>query len=496
MARIDHLHQLIHTLAPSEKRYIRLYLERNALKNSGNYALLFDRIGKMERYDEAVLKQQLKNPKLDKQLHVTKHYLYNHILKGLELFYYQADVDKRLSSYKTQIGILQDRNLHQQAKKLTTKALKLATENERLMDVAALTLWQSKALTRELELRNLERKLEQSHQSIVTALTELQKDILLEYLDNKAVLLIKKYGMVRDEVGLDMYRPIVEHPSMDPERLHTFLQRYFYHHIMSLYHFATEHAEKNYQHRKELVRLFEREPAQKKQHESKYITALNNLALVCNQEGKKTEFEHTLSVLERIEAHTEEDRARVFTNAYTMRLMDALDKKNYDQVMVHTDRITEQLHTFGDHVDLSNRILFRYLLAAAHLAAGKDKEALKLLHELLQTPRAEEIQDLYRFARILLLMAHYKLGNEEVLETQTTSLYAYLRTKEKMYRAESLLLELMNELVRQHTKEKEQQAFKRFSTEYAKLMQDAYERRVSSYFPFGDWVEGFFEESD
>lgn len=496
MARIDQLHELIHALSPSEKRYMKLYFKRNALKDGSNYALLFDHVVAMETYDEVALKKQLNNPKLNKQLHVTKHYLYGHILKGLEQFHHQSDIDKRLSSYKTQIQILQDRNLYQQAKKLTAKALKLARDNERFMDVATLTLWQSNALTRELELRNLEQRLEKLHEQIENALVQQQLRMRLEYLDNKALLFIKKYGMVRDEGGLDMYRSIVEDSSMNPEELHTFLQRYFYHHIMSLYHFATENETENYHHRKELVLLFEQNPKQKKAHESKYITALNNLALVCNQQGKEAEFEHTTAVLERIEARTEEDRARVFTNAYTMRLMDGFGKKNYGQMMDYTPGILSKLEAFGDQIDLSNRILFRYLLAAAHLAAGKDKEALKLLHELLQTPRAEEIQDLYRYARMLLLMAHYTLGNREVLETQTTSLYAYLRTKKKMYRAESLLLELMNELVRQHTKEKEQQAFKRFSTEYAKLMQDAYERRVSSYFPFGDWVEGFFEESD
>lgn len=490
MATTDRLHELIHTLTPSEKRYFKVYIKRNALKDASNYELLFNTVSKVQLHDQTLLKKRLKNLNLGKQLHVTKHYLYNHILKSLELFYYQADIDKQLYSYKAQIQLLEDRGLYQQAQKLIGKALKLATTHEKFMDVAELTLWQSKALTRQLETRNLETKLDTSYQAIEHALTQLQQRLRLEYLDNKALLLIKKYGIVRDKQGLALYKSLAKHPSMDASKLNTFLQRYFYHHIMSLYHFATDNKEKNYHHRKTLVQLFNEHPAQKKHHESKYIVALNNLALVCNQQGKEQEFFSTLATLESIQADTAENRARVFTNSRTMWLMNAYGQKSYLAITDRTDGILSELSAFGNRVDLANRILFYYLLAAAHLAAAKDKEALKLLYQLLETPRAEEIQDLYRFARILLLMAHYKLGNLRMLESQTKSLYSYLRSKKKMYKTETLLLELMNELVRS-TKTKEQSAaFAHFKSEYDTLMQDPYESRVSSYFHFGDWAEG------
>ena len=489
MPQPDNLYELVHSLTPSEKRYFKVYLKRNSLKGSNNYELLFDKICKLATYNGALLKQQLKGTSVEKNLSVTKHYLYDHILKSLEYFYYQSGIDKKLSSYKTQIKLLQDRGLYQQAKKLTDKALKLATTNERFIDVAELTRWQSKTLTHELELRNLDDRLNTLHTSTETALSELQKEVLLEYLDNRALLLVKKYGIVRDEEGVGHYRSLVQHPAMNADNLTSFLQQYFYHHIMSLYHFATEHAEENYDHRKALVSLFAQKPEKQKLHESKYITALNNLTLVCNQQGKAQEFKNTLATLESIEAQTAEDRARVFTNSRTMWLMDAFGKKKYVAIVKRSDEILHELNAFASRVDLSNRILFYYLLAAAHLAAKRYKESLKLLYQLLETPRAEEIQDLYRFARILLLMAHYNLGNEEVLETQTKSLYSYLRSKKKMYRAESLLLDLIKTLIRVPAKEEKDEAFNGFRTAYAKLMQDPYESRVSSYFPFGDWAK-------
>lgn len=489
MAKKDRVHQLIQSLSPSEKRYFKVYIKRNILKNSSNYLVLFNRLNAMEEYDGALLKRQLKGAVFVRQLSVTKHYLYGHILKSLELFYYQADVDKRLSSYKTQIGILHDRGLHEHAKKLTDKALRLATENELFMDVAELTLLKSTDLTRSLELRDLEERLEMLNWEIENALAQQQLRMRLEHLDNKALLLIKKYGMVRDEEGLELFRSLAEHPSMDKAKLNTFLQWYFYHHIMSLYHFATEREAENYTHRKKLVQLFEAHPEKKESHTSKYITALNNLALVCNMQQRDQEYEQTLATLERLQPQKKADQVKVFTNALTMRLMTAFNKQDFAYIVFQTEFIKQKRAVFGDRVDLSNWVLFYYLLAAAHLAEGHAKAASNLLHELLNIPRCEEIQDLYRFARVLLLLAHYKLGNQLLLESQTQSLYQYLKTKKKMYQGESLLMELIGGLSRSSSKAESIKALGHFLAQYGAVKTSQFEQRIDAYFPFYTWVE-------
>jgi hypothetical protein len=58
-----------------------------------------------------------------------------------------------------------------------------------------------------------------------------------------------------------------------------------------------------------------------------------------------------------------------------------------------------------------------------------------------------------------------------------------------MYRAESLLLDLINQLIRVSDPEEKAETFKHFRAAYANLMQDPYESRVGSYFPFGDWAK-------
>jgi len=87
------LFQLIKSLDRNEKGYVKkftlLHSSGSAIggsANSTNYIRLFDAIDAMEEYNEPELKKKFKGEKFSTQLHVTKNYLYNFILKSLRTY--------------------------------------------------------------------------------------------------------------------------------------------------------------------------------------------------------------------------------------------------------------------------------------------------------------------------------------------------------------------------------------------------------------------------
>lgn len=484
----DKLHELIHALTPSEKRYFKVYISHNEVGEKGNYRLLFDAMSKSVTYDESQLKARLKDTTVGRNLSVTKHYLYGHILKSLEHYHYRTDVDKQLYSLKSQIQILQAHGLYKQSGVLIGKALDLAREHEKCMDMAELALWQLKAMTHDYEVRDLEEKFDAVHHTVSTSLDEIRQHSMMNYLDTKALLLVKKYGIVRDEQQLNMFEELVDNPSMAEDRQHTFMHRYYYHHILSLYYFSLEKHDENYTHRRMLVELFESDPEKKQRHEGHYITALNNLALICTQLGRNDEFLHWLAVLESLEPAHPINQVKAFTNANTLRLMDAFGKGDSETVIARSPMILDKLTHYGNKVDLSNRVLFHYIIAASHLAAGHHQEASTWFNRLLDIPQCEQIQDLYRFSRLLLLITHFKLNNDRVLHAQIQSLQQYLRLKKKLYKAESVLLELIRSLRGNEDVKSRTAVYENFLASYQDLQQDPYEKRVGSYFPFDNWA--------
>ncbi len=485
----DKLYELIHALTPSEKRYFKVYISHNEVGDKGNYRVLFDAMSKLAVYDESQLKARLKDTTVGRNLSVTKHYLYGHILKSLELYHHRADVDKQLYSLKSQIQILQAHGLYQQSSVLIAKALELARNNEKWMEVAELALWQLKAMTHNYEVRDLEDKFDAIHQTVTTALSEIRQHSMMSYLDTKALLLVKKFGIVRDGQQQKMFEELVASPSMAEGLQHTFMHRYYYHHILSLYYFSLEKHDENYTHRRTLVELFEQNPEMKQRHEGHYITALNNLALICTQLGKQDEFHRWLAVLESLKPALLTDQVKAFTNVNTLYLMDAFGRGDSEAVILRSAHILERLMHFGTKVDLSNRVLFHYIIAASHLLAGRHEDALTYFNRLLNIPQCEEIQDLYRFSRLLLLVVHFELDNDRIFEAQLQSIQRYLRSKKKLYRGESLLIDLLRSLRGNAETDMQVAAYRAFLSAYRDLQTDPFEKRVNSYFRFEEWAD-------
>ena len=102
MLKNEYLYYLIKSLSKSEKRHFRLYNKGD----SNNYLLLFDAIEKQSHYDGIKIKETFKKKDFIKQLHVTKNYLNNQILKSLKSYHSKISKSAELKELIRDIEIL------------------------------------------------------------------------------------------------------------------------------------------------------------------------------------------------------------------------------------------------------------------------------------------------------------------------------------------------------------------------------------------------------
>ena len=82
----EDLFELIHALTPSEKRYFKLFAQRQGDDKHKLYVKVFDIIDAMTgAYDEQIIKKKLRSPKFVKQLPQIKVYLFDLIMKSMRL---------------------------------------------------------------------------------------------------------------------------------------------------------------------------------------------------------------------------------------------------------------------------------------------------------------------------------------------------------------------------------------------------------------------------
>lgn len=125
MKKSKHLHQLIHSMTKTEKRYLKV----NNQREGSIYLKVFDTILEQQEYDDRELKDLLNNENIRSPLPRVQHHLYQLILKNLAAFHANQQARYQVMDGIRQYILLRDRGLHAQGQILLKKALTTAQDN-------------------------------------------------------------------------------------------------------------------------------------------------------------------------------------------------------------------------------------------------------------------------------------------------------------------------------------------------------------------------------
>ena len=261
----DFLHELIHSLTKSEKRYFKLLSSRHTIGEENNYILLFDFIDKQEIYDEMELKLHFKGESFLNKLSITKKRLYDHILNALDNFHSQSNIESQIFKMIHSAEILSHKTLYAQAKKTLISAEKLAEKNE-LTNILIHIRTKFKVL---LEKNNY---------------IDIQEKQLLEILKEDESLQDKSrdesnlHGVARtdkEKVEYDhIFAQLDKLPNIkDPNTESIYLRN----HIKSAYFFSIQDMSKSFEALKDNLQLFKKQDKLINTHPDRYFSILTNL---------------------------------------------------------------------------------------------------------------------------------------------------------------------------------------------------------------------------
>lgn len=128
MVKSEELFMLVKSLSRSEKRYFRVFVNREGGNNV--YLKLFDAIDAQKEYDEAVIRKKFKGEQFLKQLHVPKNYLRALILKSLRNFHSNVSKDSEVKDILRNVEILFNKELYRHAIGELKRAEKIASNYE------------------------------------------------------------------------------------------------------------------------------------------------------------------------------------------------------------------------------------------------------------------------------------------------------------------------------------------------------------------------------
>lgn len=487
----DNLFQLIKSLSKQEKRYFKLHAGRHVIGDQNKYVLLFDAIEKQKQYDEAQLKSDFKGEAYTRQFHVVKNYLYHLILDSLRNYHESKSGDK-FYSWMRNARLLFDKGLYDQSAKALDKAEKLAQSDENFLQLLEVYRWKHQMMHSQNQFDALEVYVNQGIEEEFEVLEKYRNLLEFQALNDRVFIPYWRTGAIRNEEEKKALEALFERPLFKSESgASSFYARYFYLNARFSFHYLLGQAEESYAHIRALVQTFEELPPKqlKGRLVRNYVSAIINLYSVQQQLRRFEEIPSTIQQLRRIPTASKEQEQKLFIRSINLETDFYIST---GQFQFGVNQISPALQLLSSYLKKSNRqqrLGLFYNLAYLYFGARLYDEALDWINQLLNDPEVKTRADIQCFGRLLNLIIHYELGNDQLLEYIGKSTYRFLSNRKRLFKVESTMLKLMRRYPKWVTKAESVAGFRTLLHELKELQADEFERKAFDYFNFIAWME-------
>lgn len=492
----DDLFQLIRSLTGQEKRYFKLYAGRHVIGGQNKYVLLFDAIAAQASYDERVIKKQFAQEEFIRQLHVAKNYLHQLILDSLRQFHETRSGDK-FRRHLRNAQLLFDKGLYKQGQKSLSKARKLAEEGEAFLQLLEVYRWEHQIAHRRNDYTWIENYIKHGLENEFDVLNKYRNFLEFQALNDQVFTPYWRKGAIRSEEEKIALKQLFERPLFQSDNnAQSFYARYFYLNARFSYYLFLDEPGNAYPYILSLVDMFTGLPAGhlKGARIRNYISALINLYAVQRQLGKYDEIPATLKRLREAPAESPDQGRRVKVRSLNLETDYYLTAGRFEEGVSQINQYFDAENIAQEEVNGQQRLGLFYNLAYLYFGAGNYEKALDWVNRLLNDPDLKTRADIHGFGRLLNLIIHYELGNDQLLEYIVQATSRFLSSRQRLFKVEAVMLKFMRRYPKWITRRDRQRGFTILIEELDKLKEDEFERKAFDYFHFTAWMKSKAED--
>ncbi len=487
----DILLQLVHSLQKSEKRHFKLYIKRSSAKEDLKIVQLFDALDKLEEYDEKLLLKKL--PSVQKpQLANLKAHLYKQILSALRLLKTTENTDLQLSEHLDYARLLYNKGLKLQALKILEKAREIATANQKFNFLA--------------QVISLEKKIETLHitRSGLDKTEMLTKEALnisghidrVTRLSNLALLLYRwyvQYGHARNEQDELEIKAFFKSNLPPAETLvQGFYEKLYLYQSYCWYAFIRQDFLMYYRYSQKWIDLFTESPYMIGVETGHYIKGMHNLLNALFDLRNFQKFEIVLKEFEKFaltDVAKQHDNFRVHTAIYlnSARTNQQLMKGTFKEGLKLIPALEKELQEYALFVDSHRIVVFNYKIASLYFGSGNYDKAIDYLNEIINS-HSNLRYDLQCYARLMHLMSHYELHNDDIIESLIKSVYRFMAKMKNLTVVEEAIFSFLRNSFNISPRLLKPE-FQKLLDSIKHLEKNRFETRAFAYLDVISWVE-------
>ncbi len=487
----DILFQLIHSLEKSEKRHFKLYIKRSSTKEDLKIVQLFDALDKLNDYDEKLLLKKL--PGIEKpQLSNLKTHLYKQILASLRLLKSADSIDLQLNEMFDYAHILYKKGLFLQSLRILDRAKETAKVNQKFNFLA-----QVLSLEKRIETLHITHSMQMRAEQLSAETMEVSGRIeMVARLSNLALQIYSWYiknGHARndkDEARLKQY--LREQLPVNAWEQTGFYERLYLYQIYNWYAYIRQDFLMYYRYSQKWVDLFSEQPLMVRVETGHYIKGLHNLLNAHFDLRNYRKFESTLRIFEHFaqsDRVKDNDNFRIQSFLYitTAKINQHFMLGTFREGLAHVPEIERQLALYDLFIDRHRILVLNYKIATLYFGSGDYATCIDYLQRIIND-QVDMRNDLQSYARVLHLMAHYELGNFELMESLTKSVYRFMAKKENLTKVEEEMFKFLRTSF-QTSRYTLRAEFEKFLQKIKSFEKNRFEARAFAYIDLISWVE-------
>ncbi len=489
------LFDLIGTLSKSEKRHFKLYAKRNLGDKNLKFLALFDLLDKMPEYNEEKVAKKFAGLKPSLLSNIKAH-LYEQIMVSLRLLNHKES-EIRAGELYNFAQLLYQKGLYMQSLTQLSKAKQMARNQEN--DILLLEVIE---FEKKIESRHITRSYKERADELIKEAREVRAAINqeAEWLDMALIMYdyYLKSGHVKNR---DEYEEFAAHfkanvPTCEDKL--SFFGRVYRHQSYVWYNYIVQDFTTCYKHSLSWIAEFDKSPKFIDLQPDLYMKGMHNCLsalFYCNEK------ERFSKVCKRLEEFVESKKSgfninsqvQAFIYLQTARLNQYFLEGEFTSGVEAFKEFDQELEKYASRLDHHRVLIFWYKIACLYFGSGDFKNAIKYLNKIINSKSYHLREDVQCFARILNLVAHYELGNDDVIDYQIRSTYRFLLKMEDLQQVQQSVLNFIRRSVYMDRKDMKPH-FDKLKQELENILYDKYESRPLLYLDLHSWLQSKIED--
>lgn len=494
MKPTNQLFDIIKSLTLEEEKKFKLL--SSLQQGEKNYIKLFNYIQKQESYNEEEVKNHFKNEVFVQHFASEKNQLLHHILKSLRLHRQETSASAKIDEEIKNIQLLFNKSLYKQSRKQLSIIKKMAQDYElfySLLEIVELekVLIDMEAHFGDINYRTLDELIEEENDLF----NKIENYASFELQLAKLNALSSRLMIARSKEDVKEISEVIKETKQysQKEGFQSNKSKIIFLFINGVANMLLNEMDEVHVALSELIIELENKPEIISEMPYYYIVAHGYIVRYC---AIKKQYNDGFKMIDKLKSLALNEMFKatdlqitIFTQSYITEMGLYSYIGQHDKATNIIPYVIKGLDKYETKINNHDLVRIYHTISMVYFGVGEYNKSLHWLNKIINTNYDDLRQDLIRISKLINLIVHFELGNDDLLSYIYKSSVRFFSQQEKQYKFEAVFLDYFKKIALSKRDSKQKETYIKFKEELQKVFKDKYEKNALEYFNFYAWLD-------